>query len=331
MRKVSLGVVLVIVLLSGVGVKPLYAQSGTTYIVQAGDTLFSIARRYGISVQQLAATNNLSWNMWVYTGQRLQIPGGGNFDNAFENSGRYVVQAGDTLTSIALRLGVRVSDLATANGLFSYAWVYAGQVLTIPGRAVSTPPTASGTYVVKRGDTLFSIARRHNVSVAALRAANSLTTNLIYVGQSLSIPGAQKTPSPNPVQPTPIPGHGSQGEKWIDVNLTTQTVTAYEGQTPVLTSLASTGTRYTPTVVGTFKIYVKYTSTRMTGGSGASYYDLPNVPYTMYFYKGYALHGTYWHNNFGTPMSHGCVNLPTSNAEWLFNWAPVGTQVVTHY
>ena len=66
----------------------------------------------------------------------------------------------------------------------------------------------------------------------------------------------------------------------------------------------------------------------MTGGHGADFYDLPNVPYTMYFYNnqilkawGYSLHGTYWHNNFGTPMSHGCVNLRTEDAEKLFYWA----------
>ena len=59
--------------------------------------------------------------------------------------------------------------------------------------------------------------------------------------------------------------------------------------------------------------------------------DLPNVPYTMYFYKGYGIHGTYWHHNFGHPMSHGCVNMRTSDAAWLFNWASVGTPVVTHY
>jgi lipoprotein-anchoring transpeptidase ErfK/SrfK len=64
--------------------------------------------------------------------------------------------------------------------------------------------------------------------------------------------------------------------------------------------------------------------------SGPGYY-LPNVPYVMYFYRGYGLHGTYWHHNIGTPMSHGCVNLPTAEAGWLFNWASVGTKVVTHY
>jgi lipoprotein-anchoring transpeptidase ErfK/SrfK len=63
--------------------------------------------------------------------------------------------------------------------------------------------------------------------------------------------------------------------------------------------------------------------------TGPGYY-LPNVPYTMYFYGGYGLHGTYWHNNFGTPMSHGCVNLSTADSGWLFDWASVGTVVNVH-
>ncbi len=83
----------------------------------------------------------------------------------------------------------------------------------------------------------------------------------------------------------------------------------------------------TPTVVGRFRIQTKLTSTRMSGPG----YDLPGVPYTMYFYKGYAIHGTYWHNNFGRPMSHGCINMRTPDAAWLFNWASIGTLVVTHY
>ncbi|NIO43122.1 MAG: L,D-transpeptidase family protein, partial [Burkholderiales bacterium] len=60
-------------------------------------------------------------------------------------------------------------------------------------------------------------------------------------------------------------------------------------------------------------------------------YVLPNVPYVMYFYKDYAIHGTYWHNNFGTPMSHGCVNMSTADARWLYNWSSYGTLVNVHY
>jgi len=98
---------------------------------------------------------------------------------------------------------------------------------------------------------------------------------------------------------------------------------AYEGDTLVRSTLISSGRWPTVTVTGTYYIYLKYTAQRMRGPG----YDLPGVPYVMYFYQGYALHGTYWHNNFGTPMSHGCVNMPTAEAEWAFNWASIGTPV----
>jgi lipoprotein-anchoring transpeptidase ErfK/SrfK len=107
------------------------------------------------------------------------------------------------------------------------------------------------------------------------------------------------------------------GEKWIEVNVTTQQVTAWEGDVPVMSFSVSTGLPNTPTVLGKFNIYGKLSSTLMVGPD----YYLPEVPYTMYFYAGYSLHGTYWHNNFGQPMSHGCVNMETSQAKQLFDWA----------
>ncbi len=134
------------------------------------------------------------------------------------------------------------------------------------------------------------------------------------------------TNAPN-VAPVVASGSGKGGARWIDVNLSTQSVYAYEGDTVVNSFVVSTGTAYTPTVTGKYKIWIKFVSTDM---SGPGYY-LPDVPYAMYFYKGYGLHGTYWHNNFGTPMSHGCVNLRTSDAEWLYYWATVGTVVNVHY
>jgi hypothetical protein len=123
-----------------------------------------------------------------------------------------------------------------------------------------------------------------------------------------------------------VPAGVGSGERWIEVDLSQQRTYAFEGSQLVNSFVVSTGTWRTPTVTGTFKIYVKYKSAPM---SGPGYY-LPNVPYIMYFYKGYGLHGTYWHNNFGTPMSHGCVNLRTSDAGWLYNWAKVGTIVFVH-
>jgi len=114
--------------------------------------------------------------------------------------------------------------------------------------------------------------------------------------------------------------------KWIEVVLSEQRLNAWQDGSIVMSTPISTGTRRTPTPRGTFKIYTKYSRARMSGQG----YDVPNVPYVMYFKGAYGLHGTYWHNNFGRPMSHGCVNLPTSTAAWLFQWAPKGTVVVVH-
>jgi lipoprotein-anchoring transpeptidase ErfK/SrfK len=128
--------------------------------------------------------------------------------------------------------------------------------------------------------------------------------------------------------PTPELPHGvAEDEAWIDINLTTQTTHAYIGTELIRSFLVSTGTRQTPTVTGTYRVYVKYRSAHM---SGPGYY-LPNVPFVMYFYQGYGIHGTYWHMNFGTPMSKGCINMKTDEAEWLFNFAEVGTVVNVHY
>ena len=117
------------------------------------------------------------------------------------------------------------------------------------------------------------------------------------------------------------------GDKWIDINLSQQILYAYEGDKLVDWFWVSTGLPNTPTVTGTYKVWVKLLYDDM---SGPNYY-LPDVPYVMYFYKGYGIHGTYWHSNFGYPMSHGCVNMETSQAGWLYNWAFVGIPVNVHY
>ncbi len=111
-------------------------------------------------------------------------------------------------------------------------------------------------------------------------------------------------------------------EKWIDVNLTTEQLTAYEGNKVVMQFPISSG-KWGPTPEGTFNIWSKTRSQSMIGGSQelGTYYNLPNVPDNMFFFSGFALHGAYWHNNFGHPMSHGCVNEPLANAHQIFEWA----------
>jgi hypothetical protein len=137
--------------------------------------------------------------------------------------------------------------------------------------------------------------------------------------------GAESSQEPTPI-PTPASPWKAAEERWIDVDLSRQLLTAYEGRTPVHTTLVSSGLPATPTPVGQYRIWVKF---RYDDMAGADYY-IEDVPYVMYFHGGYGLHGVTWHGNFGHPMSHGCVNLPTEEAEWLFNWADVGTLVNIH-
>jgi lipoprotein-anchoring transpeptidase ErfK/SrfK len=139
-------------------------------------------------------------------------------------------------------------------------------------------------------------------------------------------PTSQAAPTAQANRDEPSVSTGNGG-RWIDVNLSQQMVYAYEGDVVVNSFVVSTGVAGTPTVIGRYKIYVK---NRMQDMSGPGYY-LHDVPYVMFFYGDYGLHGTYWHNNFGVPMSRGCVNLTIDDAAWLFSWASVGTVVNVHY
>jgi hypothetical protein len=121
--------------------------------------------------------------------------------------------------------------------------------------------------------------------------------------------------------------------RWVNINISQQIVTAYEDGKPVMVTLTSTGTKKDPTELGVWKIYYRLPKQDMKGGNLASndYYFLKDVPYPQYFHtSGEGLHGTYWHDNFGRPMSHGCVNLSTPMSEWFYGWAKVGTIVYVH-
>jgi hypothetical protein len=124
-----------------------------------------------------------------------------------------------------------------------------------------------------------------------------------------------------------LPQSVGPSERWIDINLTDQTLEAYEGGDLVNRFVISSGRAGSPTVVGTFKVWVKV---RIQDMSGVGYY-IRDVPWVMYFYGDYGIHGTWWHNNFGTPMSAGCINMTIADSEWMYNWASVGTIVKVHY
>lgn len=172
-----------------------------TYIVQAGDTLFSIATRQGTTVDQIRAMNGLTTN-FIYVGQELKVPGATSGSGATPPSTAgtpgtvvHTVQRGEWLYAIARQYGTTPEAIMRANGLNNPNLIYVGQQLTIPGQgaAPSSPAPSTGgasgqVHTVAAGDTLFSIALRYGTTVEALRARNALGSNIIYVGQQIAIP-----------------------------------------------------------------------------------------------------------------------------------------------
>lgn len=150
----------------------------------------------------------------------------------------------------------------------------------------------------------------------------------LFDGESIDYPKTSLAASYQTSPDTQVLGtKNAAGEsKWIEVSLDQQMLRAWEGNKIVMEFPISSGLWY-PTPKGDFAIWHKTRYQRMKGGSKelGTYYDLPNVPNNMFFYRGFAIHGAYWHNNFGQPMSHGCVNAPLAQVAKLFEWA--GPQV----
>ncbi|MCC7164742.1 MAG: LysM peptidoglycan-binding domain-containing protein [Anaerolineae bacterium] len=200
-----------------------------THLVAYGETLYSIARQYGVSPADLASANGVTIDSWVYAGQRLAIPGDPDSTEVSADAtsqvalaspgGTYTVRAGDTLYSVSRQFGVSVNSIADANNIPPNGFLYTGWTLKIPGAgsapsaasdALSKPaaplpansessaPAASAqspkttiSYIVRAGDTLYGIAISHGVTMAAIRIANNLPTPFVYTGQRLSIPNTE--------------------------------------------------------------------------------------------------------------------------------------------
>ena len=159
---------------------PPTSSTGSVYTVKNGDTLYSIAGRYGITVDSLKTANNLTSNN-LKIGQKLTIPSSTTDPTG---STTYTVKSGDTLYGIASKYGVSVEDIKRLNGL-SNNLLQIGQKLTIPSGS-SSPSTT--TYTVKKGDNLYNIAQKYNVSVSSIMNANNLSSTLLQIGQVLKIP-----------------------------------------------------------------------------------------------------------------------------------------------
>ena len=151
----------------------------------------------------------------------------------------------------------------------------------------------------------------------------------IFMGKAVTAPDMPDTPAFAISQANAVLGDSTGVEKHIYVDLTNQQLFAYEGNKVIYNFPVSTG-KWNHTPTGDFRIWIWLRYTRMSGGSQAkgTYYNLPNVPYTMYYHNsvtpkiwGYSIHGAYWHNNFGHPMSHGCVNMKPEDAGKIFYWS----------
>ena len=133
---------------------------------------------------------------------------------------------------------------------------------------------------------------------------------------------------PAPVTPAP---EGLTGEHWVDVSISQQLTTLYIGDTPIQQFCVSTGIPGVhDTPQGTFKVYRKWAVTELRSNVPGAVFDYPNVKWVDAFDGPYYFHTAYWHNDFGTPVSHGCVNLREADAKVLYDFVTIGTRVVVH-
>lgn len=157
------------------------AQGPSYHVVRPGENLTGIARRYGYSVRQLVVANNIRNPNFIYAGQTLYLPSGGNVGAV-----RYRVRYGDTLSGIAFRYGTSVNAIKNANGLSS-SFIYAGQVLRIPVGGGGDIPPRVVRYCVRYGDTLYGIARRYGTTIPAIMRLNGMTSTRIYAGRCILV------------------------------------------------------------------------------------------------------------------------------------------------
>ncbi len=174
----------------GVAYVPPEGAEGNYYVVKSGDTLYGIAKKYGVSVDELKVQNNLT-NNTLTIGMTLVIPEVESVDTPDENI--YVVKSGDTLYSIANKYGMTVNELKNLNNLTSDV-LSIGQQLTVKNESAST----LDTYTVKSGDTLYSIANKYGMSVSDLKSLNNLTSNILSIGQVLKVSNSDNNGSSSP-------------------------------------------------------------------------------------------------------------------------------------
>ena len=325
------------------------ASASEEHIVQPGETLSEIAKQYRTTVAELQALNDLPDADFVRYGQRLLIEAPETAAPEPDNAGDYqlyTVQPGDTIFLLAGKHGISLSRLMSINGFSSEEWLQVGQELLVPHALAPAPQPAHlvsalqpappiaemqpgqirpAVHTVQTGELLADIAEWYGVNPAALARLNGLQNDSIpEPGRALRVPSVDALELLQGMsQRLAQARYPTLAERWIEVDLKEQLAIAYEGVIPVRVFVISSGVEDSPTITGAFRIWVKIAMQDMRGGSRAAgdAYHVTEVRNVQYFHEDYGFHGTYWHSNFGTPMSRGCVNMTEEDAKWLFDWA----------
>ncbi|MCY4017812.1 MAG: LysM peptidoglycan-binding domain-containing protein [Chloroflexi bacterium] len=279
----------------------------------------------------------------------------------------HTIQYGETLGILAIHYGLTVQDLLAANSIDDANRIESGQTLWIPASAkrrdpppppqlpepaqqpqpsepaqepateVASQPLTPGdrdVYIVQPSDSLSMIGKQLATDWVVMAAINGIASPYnLHVGMTLWVPNSDdliqydSIYAPATMPDVPDPGARVGVGRELIVILDTQMAYAYENGVLQKKALISSGLPATPTVQGDFKIRRKVRKQTMSGPG----YSLDNVEWVMYFYAGYAFHGTWWHTNFGHPQSKGCINMTNADAKWFYDFASLGTPVHVRY
>jgi peptidoglycan endopeptidase LytF len=216
--------------------------ANTSYTVQPGDTLYFLARNFNTTIDAIKQANNLTGDT-IYVGQKLTIPGQTTTPAPINQNTTYKVVAGDSLYKIAKQFNTTIDAIKQANNLTGDT-IYIGQTLTIPVKQTTSAPSVSEptTYKVVAGDSLFNIARQFNTTIDAIKQANNLTGDTIYIGQTLIIPVEQTTPAPSTPQ-QPALSIGASGAAVVDLQKNLQNLGFLSAVTGTFDNTTAEGVR----------------------------------------------------------------------------------------
>lgn len=308
---------------------------GSTIYLRPGSTINDVAFQWKTTPETIRWLNDMDADDLVFGGQAVRVP-------PRDGMIAVLVKPGDSPATLARRNHVPLAMIVDLNKVGPNKKLKPGERLYVLSKSGLFASEELPFHVVRPGDSLESIAEKYNSSPSLIIRFNELESGgKLTMGQRLVVPpeSPQVRLGEAPRDAAGIPklsivDFPTYTERWIDVDLSEQRVIAYQGTRPVRSFLVSTGKDRTPTLKGVFRVESKVPVTRMIGGSQETgdYYNLGNVQWVSYFYGGYSFHGTYWHHNFGHPMSHGCVNMTNADAKWLYEWTtPTYTGKARHY